>query len=396
MHCMQYTHIIIHFGEVILKGANRRMLEKKLIADVEARLSAHNLTTTVQHGYGRLILSVPETSEGTLELLHEIFSRVPGIANFAFASHVASDIAQMKEVGLQIAQAHSFDTFKINTQRSHKAFPHTSQETNEQIGAYIQNETSARVDLTNPDWTLHIAITEFGIFLYSEKYAGMGGLPLGASGHGLALFSGGIDSPVAAYLMMKRGMPISAVHFHSRPKTSPESIEKVRTLLQTLAHVQPRIQLHLVPLLTIQKRISAECTEDISLILQRRFMMRIAERIAQKENGSALVTGESLGQVASQTIQNMHAIGSVATNVPILRPLVGFDKQEIMNRARDIGTFETSILPHEDCCTAFLPERPKTKAHLPAIEKAEETLNIEALVDDAIAQMETEEITFYC
>jgi len=280
----------------------------------------------------------------------------------------------------------TINTFKVSTNRVDKSFPVKSPEVSREIGATILKEFNAlSVDVHNPEVYLYIDIKE-NCYIYIDKIKGYGGLPVGTNGQGLLLLSGGIDSPVAGFMMAKRGVEISGVHYHSYPFTSERAEEKVKNLAEILSLYAGPIKLYSVNILEIQKEINAKCPEDEMTIISRRFMMRIAERIA-KENGiDALITGENLGQVASQTINGISVINAVV-DMPILRPLIGFDKVDIIDLAKEIETYETSILPYEDCCTLFLPDHPVTRPKLKNIEKSEENLNIDRLVDSAIETM---------
>lgn len=250
----------------------------------------------------------------------------------------------------------------------------------------LQNFNELKVDVHNPDTFLYIDIKQ-NAYIYTDKIKGYGGLPLGTNGKGLLLLSGGIDSPVAGFLMAKRGLEISAVHYHSYPFTSERAEEKVKDLARILSRYVGRIKMYSINLLEIQKEINSKCKENEMTILSRRFMMKIAGRIAEREGINALITGESLGQVASQTIEGI-SVTNRAVDIPILRPLIGLDKVDIIDIARDIETFETSILPFEDCCTVFLPKHPVTKPKIEDILKSEEALDVETLVDKAIENME--------
>lgn len=277
-------------------------------------------------------------------------------------------------------------TFKVDVNRADKRFEPNSVELAREVGAYIlKNSEGFTVDVHNPDAYVHIDIRT-NCYIYTDKIKAYGGLPVGTNGKGLLLLSGGIDSPVAGFLIAKRGVEISAVHYHSYPFTSERAEEKVKTLAKILTRYCGRIKLFSVNILDIQKEINAKCPEDEMTIISRRFMMRIAEKIALKEEIDALITGESLGQVASQTIKGINVTNS-SVNIPVLRPLIGMDKVDITEISKDIGTYETSILPFEDCCTVFLPKHPVTRPKLEDIEESEKVLNIEELIDKAIEKM---------
>jgi thiamine biosynthesis protein ThiI len=259
----------------------------------------------------------------------------------------------------------------------------TSPEIERTLGSFVQARTGWEVDLGTPDLTIHVLVDEKGIFAWTRQVPGPGGLPVGVGGRATCLISGGIDSPVAGYLLMKRGMRLDYVHFHSVPRTDPASLEKVEELAKILIRYQGPARLAMVPLLPIQEEIVARCPAELRVLLYRRFMLRLAEKVGQRQRSDALITGESLGQVASQTIQNLRAVESVAS-MPILRPLIGLDKPEIIAIARRIGTFETSILPHFDCCSFLMPDKPATKSTSTELDNAEQALDVMRLVSEAV------------
>jgi thiamine biosynthesis protein ThiI len=274
-------------------------------------------------------------------------------------------------------------SFAIRCQRSKKRFPMTSPEIECALGTFVQERTGWPVNLGEPDLVIHVLVDEKGLFIWTRKVPGPGGLPVGVGGRATCLISGGIDSPVAAYLLMKRGMRLDFVHFHSVPRTGPASLEKVEDLIRILIRYQGPTRLAMVPLLPIQEEIAARCPAELRILLYRRFMLRLAEEAARRLGSEALVTGESLGQVASQTIQNLRAVEAAAT-MPVLRPLIALDKPEIIDIARQMGTYETSILPHFDCCSFLMPDRPATKSTARELDDAEQALDLQALVVDAI------------
>ena len=287
----------------------------------------------------------------------------------------------------------NLNTFKVETKRADKSFPLTSPEVNNAIGAFLLGQfPHLKVDVHQPLFTLFIEIGPEEILLYHDSIAGPGGLPVGASGKGLLLLSGGIDSPVAGWLAMKRGLSIEALHFHSFPFTSLRSREKAADLCRMLARYGHAVPFNLLSLTEVQKEIRARCPEELAIILLRRMMVRAAEALSRKRGLQALITGESLGQVASQTLESLNVI-SAATRMLILRPLIGMDKVEIVNRARAIDTYEISIRPYEDCCTFFVPRHPATRPTLERVEKAEEALEIERLLENILDTLETVIIT---
>jgi thiamine biosynthesis protein ThiI len=283
-------------------------------------------------------------------------------------------------------------SFAVRCLRSDKTYPMTSPEIERAVGTFVQGRTGWPVDLGAPDLVIHILVDENGLFTWTRRVAGPGGLPVGVSGRAACLVSGGIDSPVAAYMMMKRGMRLDFIHFHSVPRTDPASLEKVHDLVRILNRYQGRASLAMVPLLDIQEQVAARCPAPLRVLLYRRFMLGLAERVARRFKAKALVTGESLGQVASQTIENLAAV-EAAASLPVLRPLIGLDKQQIIDIAKRAGTYELSILPHFDCCSFLMPESPATKSYADELDAAEALLEVTALVTDALDRTEIHNIS---
>ena len=386
---MEFDTILCHYAEVGLKLGNRRFFENWLRQNIKAALNRTipNKKFTVQRLYGRIMIELDDDPIINQEEITQALSNTFGLAYFAFAKYVAQEIKGIREMALAALQDKEFDTFKIKTRRPDQQFLFTAQQVNEDVGAFILSKMDKTVQLKDPDITCYIDIVQGAVYIYTEKIPGPGGLPTGANGKVVGLLSGGIDSPVASILAMKRGAAVTFVHFHSVPLTTEESIEKVKQITTVLSHYQSRIHLYLVALTPIQKEIMVKTKEKYRIILYRRFMFRIAEIIARKEKARALVTGESLGQVASQTLDNIAAIEAVSS-MPILRPLIGLDKLEIINLAKDYGTYDISILPDQDCCSLFLPKSPATKAKKQFIEVEEENLAVDNLVQDAIDSIE--------
>lgn len=275
-------------------------------------------------------------------------------------------------------------TFKVESKRADKSFPMTSIQLSQWVGGELDDlYPNLHVDVHNPDLTIHLEVRDYAAFVHADPEPGAGGLPVGTSGRAMSLLSGGIDSPVASWMMAKRGVALEMVHFYSYPYTSPEAKEKVLDLARLLTPWTGRLIVHVVPFTHIQEELRRACPEELFTLLMRRFMMRIAEGMARRTGCRALVTGESLGQVASQTMDAMAVTGAV-TSLPVFRPLVGMDKEEVVRIARKIGTFETSILPYEDCCTVFTPRHPRTRPRLDEIEAAEAVLDVDALVQEAL------------
>ena len=335
-----------------------------------------------------------ELSTGApLEEVTGRLANVFGIVSFSPAWPCPTEISAIRDKLWDLVKDREFETFKIHARRADKRFPIKSPELNRQLGAFIGERTGKRVLLENPDLTCFVHLVPGKAYLYFERLRGAGGLPVSTGGKVAVLLSGGIDSPVAAYRILRRGCRALFIHFHSYPHTSMESQEKVRDLVSRLSRHQYRSTLYLVPFAEAQRRIVANTPAATRVILYRRMMLRIAERIAGPEGAQALVTGESIGQVASQTLENIRVI-SRATEMLILRPLVGSDKEDIIRLAQNIGTFPISVLPDQDWCSLFVPRHPETRSSLPAILAAEEQIDVDALVDDALARTQVERISW--
>src|SRR5499426_2534364 len=382
--------VLIRYHEIALKKGNRQyfteLLKRNVLAAVKD-LGAKEIRSLP----ARLLLTFRNDVDPALAV--ERIGRVFGIANFSLVERTARDIDALRSAILQQVNGTHFASFRIETQRGDKTFPFTSPEINRLLGAAVKETSGARVDLTNPELTVTVEILPRDAFFGFNRIAGPGGLPVGASGRLIALISGGIDSPVAAYRMMQRGCRVIFVHFHSAPYQDKTSQEKVRELVTILTRHQFRSRLHLVPFGEIQRQIVASVARPLRVILYRRMMLRIAEAIAGKEKAKALVTGESLGQVASQTLDNM-AVIQRASRLPILRPLVGMDKQEIIDQARRIETFDISSIPDQDCCQLFVPKHPATKARFDEVEEAESKYDPNEMVRFGIENAVEEEFHF--
>ncbi len=372
--------ILLHYHEINLKGGNRGWFEMKLQRHVE-RLLADLPQGGVRKYGGRMM--VPLMAHSPVEELRARLSRVFGVANIAVAWEVPAVLSEIKDALKQLIEGKDFATFKIDARRATKDFPLNSQKLNEELGGFVQEMTGAAVRLQDPDLTCWVEIVQEHAFIYFEKVQAGGGLPSGTGGKVLCLLSGGIDSPVAAYRLMRRGCQVVFVHFHSFPHTTVESQDKVRLIAAVLARYQLDARLHLVPFAEVQREIVAYAPPALRVLLYRRFMLRIAEAIASAEKAAALVTGDNLGQVASQTLENLRAVSSVAS-LPIFRPLIGDDKEDIMNSARAIGTYDISILPDQDCCTMFVPRHPETMGTIEQMQQAEASLDLPRLIESAL------------
>jgi thiamine biosynthesis protein ThiI len=382
--------VLIRYHEIALKKGNRsyftELLKRNLLAAVED-LGAKEIRSLP----ARLLLTF--RNDVPAATLIERMGTVFGVANFSIVERTERDIDALRSRILDSLNGARFESFRIETQRGDKTFPLTSPEINRRLGAAVKEKSGARVDLENPAFTVTVEILPRDAFFGFNKIAGPGGLPVGASGRLVALISGGIDSPVAAYRMMQRGCRLIFVHFHSTPFQDKTSQEKVRQLLGVLTRHQFNSRVHLVAFGEIQRQIVAAVARPLRVVLYRRMMLRIAEAIARKEKAKALVTGESLGQVASQTLDNM-AVIQQATRMPILRPLVGMDKQEIIDQARRIGTFEISSIPDQDCCQLFVPRHPATKARFDEVERDETKFDVQELLRYGLDHAEEEDFQF--
>lgn len=381
-----FNTIIIRNGEVAIKGENRPVFEKKLMTNIKKALYGMN-GYKVYKGEGRIYVDAdPEIMDQVIDKVKNVF----GVVTLSPAIKTEKGYDNLKEMCLKVfedaIENGEYKTFKMDVKRQNKSFHMTSPEMTKDIAGYIlsQNPDVIAVDVFKPELTVYAEFRDNLNIVYARKIDGVGGLPVGINGKVATLLSGGIDSPVATYMASKRGLEIEAVHFHSFPFTSEKSAQKVEQLAKIVSLYTGNIKIHMVNLLPIQKEIAEKCPEELMTILSRRFMMRIAELIAQQTGCGALVTGESIGQVASQTIEGLTATNDVVKSMPVIRPLISFDKEDIIKIARNIDTFETSIIPEEDCCTVFLPKRPATKPKLEKIYKAEEALDVERLVLEAI------------
>jgi len=376
--------ILVRYGEVALKGGNRSFFINRLVRNIGKSLNG--IQYSIIKDRGRILVEIPGGPNQLQEAVKRL-KKVFGIVSLSRVVKVEKDLDKIKQRALEMVESQQAATFKVESRRADKAFPVKSPEICRQVGAYILKKSdNTRVDVHNPDLLINIEIRdEAYIFAGFEK--GSGGLPTGTGGRGLLLLSGGIDSPVAGWMVAKRGVELEAVHFHSFPFTSERAKQKVIDLAEVLAVYTGGIKLHMVSLTDIQGSINRNCPAEQSTILIRRFMMRIAEKIAAETKALALVTGESLGQVASQTLESIYVTDS-SVDLPVFRPLLGMDKVEIIDRARGIDTYELSILPYEDCCTIFLSEHPETKPRLEKILQSESHLEAEPLISQAVESRE--------
>jgi len=380
---------IVRCGEVALKGMNKPYFERVLVERIKKSTSKFEKVEVKRHE-GLIFVRTPQSVDSG-ELIKAV-SKVFGVASISPAVETHSTMEAVGEAAvsymLNLIEERGIKTFKVESKRADKAFPVKSPEISRAIGgAVLKGCKVLSVDVHNPDCLLYIDVRRESSFIYEQKIAGFGGLPLGTNGKGLVLLSGGIDSPVAAWLMAKRGMMIEAVHFHSYPYTSERAQEKVEELGKVVASYCGRFKMHVINLLPIQEELAQHCPEEEMTILVRRFMMKIAEKIAKDENCDMLITGENLGQVASQTAQSL-VVTDESVTIPVMRPLIAMDKVDIMDKAREIGTYEISIQPFEDCCTVFLPKHPVTKPKLEKILLSESKIDGERLMGSVIENKE--------
>ncbi len=382
---------LVHYGEIGLKRGNRSYFEKKLAQNIKLALKDMGCAE-VRRIYGRLLVMLHP--EADVAAIQERLHKVMGIVHFELVLAAEQSMDAIQSAALELVKGRQFRTLKVETKRANKRFPLTSPEISAAVGAHLLSATGGSADMHDPDLRCNIEIVDEAAYIYVEKNRGIGGLPVGASGKVLVMLSGGIDSPVAAWRMMKRGVKALFVHFYSYPYTDRASLEKVEELAEILATWNYRTQIYLVPFAEVQREIVTQTPAPFRVILYRRMMVRIAQQIAAAAKAQCLVTGESLGQVASQTLGNLRVIEEVA-EIPILRPLIGDDKAEIMDLAEQIGTFEISTLPHDDCCSLFVPEHPATNASTEAVQEAEAALDIDALVKLAVESVEKKIIDSY-
>lgn len=375
--------LVKYASEIFLKGLNRNKFEKKLRDNIAIKLEGLNFE--IISDQNRYFIKVDEIDEAIVRI-----KRVFGVAEVCIVTKVDRDMAAIKEEALKKVRESGCKTFKIITNRANKLFPQNSMEISREVGGYVLHHMDGQitVDVKNPECALNVEIREHAyIWTNNDKIKGAGGLPYGINGSTMLMLSGGIDSPVAGYLMARRGVALNCVYYHSHPYTSERAKDKVKTLAKILARYTEEVNLYIVPFTDVQMEIIEKCREDELTIIMRRFMMRIACELSDRLGIDSVATGESIGQVASQTMEGL-IVSTDCADRPVFRPLIAMDKEDIMDIARDIDTYETSILPYEDCCTIFVPKHPKTKPQVEAMRKSESKLDIEKLVNDAIDNME--------
>lgn len=381
--------LVAHYHEIGLKGRNRHFFEDALIRNIKRSLRGTRYKR-VRGGFGRIMVDLEP------DALHEVAARrvadVFGVAYVGLGKRVKPDIDAIGATALELLQAETFGSFQVRARRSHSNFPGRSQDIHNVVGQRIKDATGARVDLKNADVTAWIELFGGTGVVYVTRFEGAGGLPAGVSGKMLALMSGGIDSPVAAWRMARRGADIELVHFHGQPFTDPSSVRQATEIAQALTRFQLRVIMHLVPLGDAQREIVTHAPPALRVVLYRRAMMRISAELARDIGAQALITGDALGQVASQTIENIRTVDAALEGVEVFRPLIGMDKQEIMDLAKRIGTYEISTRAYQDCCVLFEPRSPATRSHPELATRAESELDMDALIGKALAGRETIEL----
>ncbi len=382
-------HIVVHYDEIGLKGKNRPYFEHRLMKNIRQALDGLGSVDT-ERLYGRLLVSLRE--ECPWDLVAERIGRVFGISYFARAFESSCDLTAVKEHLREQLPSLDYESFAIDTKRSDKGCPLTSPEINRDLGEFVQAQSGKPVDLNGPDLRVSVEWLHDRVLLFFEKLPGPGGLPVGVSGRVVGLISGGIDSPVAIYQMMKRGCGVTFIHFHSFPFTNRASQRKVTELVRELSHSRQASKIYFVPFAELQKEVATRTPAPYRIILYRRFMLRLAEEIARREKAKAVVTGDSLSQVSSQTLSNLITVDD-AVKISVIRPLIGFDKKEIINLAQRINTYSISIQPHEDCCGFLMPRQPFTRSTSEELKGVEKDLDIRGLVNRALSQAESNRLS---
>lgn len=384
---MEYNVVIVRFGEMSTKGKNKRDFVFKLAHSIRIALRDYEEDYEMIIRHDHIYLNIINPIFNLVEILKE----VSGMYSFSLALKIDEDFENIKEESLRIIKEAEGKTFKIRTRRIDKSYPYISDEINRAIATVVLKNTNKRVDVHNPDTLLDIEIREDGAYLFTETIKGMGGYPSGSTGRALMMLSGGIDSPVATYLLMRRGIEVTCIHFASPPYTNSGVIDKLEDLMHTLNKYQPKIRLFIVPFTKIQEKIYEVSSEGYPITIMRRMMYRLASRLADRLKLPCLATGESVGQVASQTLESLSVINEV-TNKAILRPLCTYDKVDIIKISEKIGTYDISIRPFEDCCTIFAPVKPKTAPHLDECYRIEEKFDFEPLLEEALNNIEVKYI----
>ncbi len=380
---MEYNTIIVRFGEMSTKGKNKRDFIASLARSIRHTLKEDENKYEMIIRHDHIYLNLKEHIEDLENKLKDI----SGMYSFSLALKIDQDLDNILKVGFDIVKNEEGNTFKIRTKRIDKSYPYISDEINRKLAGEILKKSNKKVDVHNPDILLDIEIRDDGAYLFTKTIKGMGGYPSGTIGKCLVMLSGGIDSPVAAYLLLKRGVDITCIHYASPPYTNSGVIDKLEDILHKLTKYQPRIRLFIVPFTKIQEKIYEVSSEGYPITIMRRMMYRLASRLAKRLKINCLANGESIGQVASQTIDSLSVINEV-TNMPVLRPLCTYDKVDIIKISEEIGTYDISIRPYEDCCTIFAPVKPKTSPHIDECLKIEEKFDFESLIEEALNNVE--------
>ena len=380
--------ILIKYGELTTKKANRNLFINTLYTNIKNSL----MDFDIKINKNRVRMFIEVTNDNDLDKITNKLTKIFGIHSIVIAYETDNNIENIKDNILTIVKDINFNTFKVETKRSNKNFPHTSMEFNNIIGGLLlKNKQNIKVDVHNPEYTLKIEIRDKYTYIYGKEIKGAGGYPVGVAGKGILMLSGGIDSPVAGYLAMKRGIKIECLYFESPPHTSQMAKNKVKQLVEKLSEFQPDIKLHVVNFTNMQESIYKNINPDYMITIMRRMMYRISERLIKRRKCLVLINGESVGQVASQTLPSMNVINNV-TNIPVIRPVACLDKLEIIEIAKKIDTYETSILPYEDCCTIFLPKHPVINPKLESCINYEKNFNYEELIEEILNNIETIDI----
>ena len=380
---MKYDHIMVRFGELSTKGKNKNEFIKILAKNIASALSDFSdigIIVRYDHIYVKLNDNDP------LRVI-EILKDVSGIQGLSLVLKTDDNIENLKKVCLELVCQEEGKTFKVHSKRANKTYPMISDQINREIATVILKNTNLKVDVHNPDITVSVEIRDEGAYVFTHTYKGAGGYPLGVGGKIMHMLSGGIDSPVAAYLLMKRGIKIECIHFASPPYTNAGVIEKLKDLLRKLNKYQPEIRLNIIPFTKLQEEIYAQSDESYAITIMRRMMFRLADRLAKRRRCLAISTGESVGQVASQTLDSMNVINDV-TNMPVLRPVVCYDKTDIIDLAKKLDTYDISIRPFEDCCTIFAPKNPKTRPSMERVLEFEAKWDYNKMIDEALNNVE--------
>lgn len=385
--------ILLRYGEIYLKGKNRNFFEKKLILNIEASVSIIDSKVKIKKIGGRYLLY--NFSQENINLLIDKIKKVFGLVSISVAIEIETDLNKIKQELINIIEKDNFKfinskSFKIDVKRADKNFLIHSMELEKILGEIVLKKIEdIKVDLSNPELVVYVDIRENGkTYMYYDKINCLGGMPVGTSGNGLVMLSGGIDSPVASIMMAKRGMKLDAIHFHSFPYTSLQAKQKVIDLANIISNYIGEFNLYIISFTKIQEAIHKNCKDNYMITIMRRIMMRICEKLSNKNKYQAIITGENLAQVASQTVESMTSTEEVLSKTPIFRPLIAFDKTEIIDLAKKFKTYDLSILPYEDCCTVFLPKNPLIKPKIDLVEKEEKKLNIDDLIKEALENME--------